>query len=167
MAYLGKRENAILKEQKYVGEDDALGVRERHPGLDNYNIGFNADYNFCNNRNIVNKVAKNAQVSIQRIDARNRAGQEFHVFNVVCDNMTVGQLSKSSSIAKSMEESGQYSLNGYFVSDVYYWTYQDSVLADQRNLRVNGYQTNFASKWSPEARNQGFIFIVSIAGYGK
>ncbi len=167
MAYLGKRENAVLNMLKYAGEDDALGVRERHPGLDNYNIGFNAGYNFVNNRKIVNQVAKNAQVSIQRRDAQTKTGQVFHVFNVVCNNMTVGQLSKSSSIAKAMEESGQYSLNGYFVSDVYYWTYQDSVLADQRNLRVNGYQTDFASKWSPEAREQGFIFIVSIAGYGK
>ena len=167
MAYLGKRENAVLHLQKYAGEDDTLGVRERHPGLDNYNIGYNAGFNFGNNRNIVNHVAKNAPVSIQRRDATSRYGQGFHVFNVVCKGTIVGQLSKSSSIAKAMEESGQYSLNGYFVSDVYYWTYQDSILADQRNLRVNGYQTDYASKWSPEAKQQGYIFIVSIAGYGN
>ena len=167
MAYLGKRENAVLNLQKYVGEDDTLGVRERHPGLDNYNIGFNARFNFGNNRNIVNHVAKNAPVSIQRKDATSRSGQDFHVFNVVCNGTIVGQLSKSSSIAKAMEESGQYSLNGYFVSDVYYWTYQDSILADQRNLRVNGYKTDYAAKWSPEAKQQGYIFIVSIAGYGN
>ena len=167
MAYLGKRENAVLNLQKFAGEDDTLGVRERHPGLDNYNIGFNAGFNFNNNDNIIKYVAKNAPVSIQRKDCTNKFGQRFPVFNVFCNKILVGQLSKSSSIAKAMEESGQYSLNGYFVSDVYYWTYQDSILADQRNLRVNGYQTDFASKWSPEAKKKGFIFIVSIAGYGN
>lgn len=167
MAYLGKRENAILNMQKYTSEDDTLGIRERHPGLDNYNIGYNAGYNFVNNRKIVNQVAKNAPVTIQRRDSVNRYGQAFHVFNVVCNGTVVGQLSKSSSIRRAMEDSGKYSLNGYFVSDVYYWTYQDSVLADQRNLRINGYQTDFAANWSSEARTQGFIFIVSIAGYGN
>lgn len=167
VAYLGKRENAVLNMQKYIGEDETLGIRERNPGLDNYNIGYNADYNYINNRTIVNSIAKNAPVSIQRRDLTNKRGEPFSVFNIVCNGITVGQLSKSSSIARAMKISGQYTLDGYFVSDVYYWTYEDSVLADRRSLRVNGYQTDYASKWSEEAKSKGFIFIVGIAGYGN
>lgn len=67
-------------------------------------------------------------------------------------------------------------LMGFFVSDIFYWTYQDTLEADKRILQE--YNNNpakfnyikplpFASKWCDEARKQGFIFIVDIAGYGK
>lgn len=167
MAYLGHRENAIMSMVKYSGDDTTLGIRERHPGLDNYNIGYNAGYNFRNNSTIVNRVEKNAPVTIQRVDNVDRNGRPFHVYNVVCNGNTVGQLSRSSSIVQSMDDGNIRFLQGFFVSDVFYWTYQDSVLADQRNLRVNGYSTDYASKWCDEAKNQGFIFIVSISGYGN
>ena len=79
----------------------------------------------------------------------------------------VGQLSRSSSIAQRMDDEGIRILKGFFVSDVFYWTYQDSLSTDQRNMRVNGYSTDYASKWCDEAKRQGFIFIVSISGYGN
>ena len=167
MAYLGHRENAIMSMVKYSGDDTTLGIRERHPGLDNYNIGYNAGYNFRNNSTIVNRVEKNAPVTIQRVDNVDRNGRPFHVYNVVCNGNTVGQLSRSSFIVQSMDDGNIRFLQGFFVSDVFYCTYQDSVLADQRNLRVNGYSTDYASKWCDEAKNQGFIFIVSISGYGN
>lgn len=66
-------------------------------------------------------------------------------------------------------------LNGFFVSDVFYWTYQDTLDSDAR--RLDEYQSNpakyhyrtpetYASKWCDEAKRQGYIFIVNIAGYG-
>ena len=164
---MGPRENAVNLMTKYEGDDTSLGIREKHPGLDNYNIGYNAGYNFNNNRTIVNNVEKNAPASIRRHDGVARNGQAFHVYNVVCNGSIVGQLSRSSSIVRAMDEQNIGSLDGFFVSDVFYWTYQDSLLADQRNLRVNGYATDYASKWCDAARQQGFIFIVSISGYGN
>ena len=167
MAYLGPRENAVKVMSKYEGDDTSLGIRERHPGLDNYNIGYNAGYNFRNNKTIVNSVEKNAPVTIQRYDNTDRNGRSFHVYNVICNGQVVGQLSRSSSIAQSMDDEEKRTLKGFFVSDVFYWTYQDSLTTDQRNLRVNGYSTDYASKWCDEAKRQGFIFIVSISGYGN
>lgn len=167
IVYMGPRENALNLMTKYEGDDTSLGIREKHPGLDNYNIGYNAGYNFNNNRTIVNNVEKNAPASIRRHDGVARNGQAFHVYNVVCNGSIVGQLSRSSSIVRAMDEQNIGSLDGFFVSDVFYWTYQDSLLADQRNLRVNGYATDYASKWCDAARQQGFIFIVSISGYGN
>ena len=167
MVYLGPRENAVKRMTKYAGDDTSLGIREKHPGLDNYNIGYNADYNFNNNRTIVNKVEKNAPASIQRHNGIARNGQAFHVYNVVCNGSVVGQLSRSSTIAQAMDDAEIAILNGFFVSDVFYWTYQDSIMADQRNLRVNGYATDFASRWCEAAKKQGYIFIVSISGYGN
>ena len=167
MAYLGPRENAVKVMNKYEGNDISLGIREHHPGLDNYNIGYNAGFNFRNNKTIVNSVGKNAPITIQRYDNTDRNGRAFHVYNVMCNGQIVGQLSRSSSIALRMDDERINRLQGFFVSDVFYWTYEDSLLADQRNLRVNGYSTDYASKWCEDAKEQGFIFIVSISGYGN
>ena len=63
-----------------------------------------------------------------------------------------------------------------FVSDVFYWTYEDTLAADER--RRKDYDLNpwkyghtppepFAKRWCDEAKKQGFVFIVSISGYGN
>ena len=116
-------------------------------------------------------------MAIQRFDRTNRqTGESFSVYEIICGGTTVGQLSKSSTIRQRMQEDRITRLNGFFVSDVFYWTYQDSVDADKR--RQQDYEANpwkynylepenYASRWCEEARKQGFIFIVSISGYGN
>ena len=176
MAYLGKRENAVMNMVKYVGDDISLGICEKNSGLDNYNIGFNAGkYGFGCNSNIVNHVEKNAPVVIRKVERMGVNGA-FQVFNVICNGITVGQLSKSSSIRQTMEEMDKSQLQGFFVSDVFYWTYEDTLAADER--RRKDYDLNpwkyghtppepFAKGWCDEAKKQGFVFIVSISGYGN
>ena len=172
MAYLGTRENAVKKIIKYAGDEISLGIRERHPGLDNYNIGYIAgQYGFRNNTNIVNKVEKNAPIIIQK-----RIAGGYPFYDVKCGTMTVGQLSSSSSIRKTMEKEGISQLNGYFVSDVFYWTFQDTQAADirrQKDSESNPWKYNytqprpFADGWCDDAKKQGFVYIVSISGYGN
>ena len=172
MAYLGKRENAVIHMNKYEGNDSELGIRERHPGLDKYHIGYVAGiYGFRNNTDIVNKVEKNAPVTIQR-----RITGNFTFYDIKCNSITVGQLSRTSSIRKAMEENDISQLKGYFVSDVFYWTYQDTLNTDERRQkeylkdpsRYRYIQPKpFAPDWCEDAKKQGFVFIVSIAGYGN
>ncbi len=176
MAYLGKRENAVMNMVKYAGDDISLGICERNSGLDNYNIGFNAgSYGFGSNRNIVNQVEKNAPVVIRKERKRGQNGA-FTVFNIICNGTIVGQLSKSSSIRQTMEEMDISQLQGFFVSDVFYWTYKDTLAADERRRRdydLNPWKYGytppepFAIRWCEDARKQRFVFIVSISGYGN
>ncbi len=175
-AYLGPREIAVKNLCKYEGDNTFLGIRERHPGLDNYNIGFNADFNFYNNGRIKQYVKNNAPVSIRRRNATDRFGQPFHVYNILCNGLIVGQLSKSSTIAKAMDVEEIDSLNGFYVSDVLYWTYQDTLNSDKRRLEEyqkypERYRYNppvaYASKWCEGAKKQGYIYIVTISGYGN
>ena len=174
IAFLGERENRIIHLQTYEGQDSTLGIREKTPGLDNYNIGYNANYNFENNSKIA-YIEKNAPVSIIRRDSVTKQGKAFHVYDIHCNNDIVGQLSKSSSIVKAMDEKNISFLSGFFVSDIFYWTYQDTLNTD--NKRLNDYRNNpekynyrepneYASNWCEEAKKQGYIFIVSISGYG-
>lgn len=166
VVYKGEREACIEKVMRCKSHEDEWGLRERKSGLENYNIGFNANYNFANNRTIMLNVRKNDPVCVQLECGRTRGGQFFHICNVKHNGITIGQLSQNSSIAKKMKENSIQKLSGYFISEVFYWTYEDTVAADTRIEKENGYNPDYASKWSDAARQQGYIFVVDIAGYG-
>lgn len=178
--YKGDREYAVENMQRFKSNEDQWGIRERKVGLDNYNIGYNAGFNYKNFKEQTNNamgIVKNAPVCIERYDGINNSTKEpFHVYNIKCFGVNIGQLSKSSSVAKAMDDGGLRVLNGFYISDVYYWTFDDTVKSDER--RMAEYLKNpakyryrvpkmYAPEWCEEARNQKFIFIVSIAGYGK
>lgn len=174
--YKGNRERAVENMRRFTSLEDQWGIRERKVGLDNYNIGFNAGYNFNGNKAIAYNVRKNDPVEIRRHRGITINGQQFTTYNITHNGNIVGQLSRRSSIAHRMETDDIELLTGFFVSDVFYWTYQDTVNSDER--RVSEYQSNsetfyyrqpelYASKWCDDARKQGYIFIVNIAGYGK
>lgn len=179
--YKGDREFAVENMQRFASLDDQWGIREREVSLGNYNIGYQAnDYNFSRiklNDWIEKNVQKNAPVYIERYDGINsRTNEPFHVYNIKYSGVNIGQLSKSSSIAKAMDDKNLKTLNGFYVSDVFYWTFEDTEKSDER--RMAEYLQNpgkyryrepemYASKWCAEAKNQGYIFIVNIAGYGQ
>lgn len=165
--YKGEREKAVENMTRFSSLEDQWGIRERKVGLDNYNIGYNANYNFRNNRSIALNVSKNDPLSIQRYRGMTRTGKPFFTFNIIHNGITVGQLSRHSNIVRRMVEDDLNSLSGFFVGDVFYWTYADTVAADERTLRDDGYNPNYASGWSEEAKKQGYIFIVDVAGYGN
>lgn len=174
--YKGNREKAVENMRRFTSLEDQWGIRERKVGLDNYNIGFNAGYNFNGNKAIAYNVRKNDPVEIRRYRGMNRNGQQFTTYNIIHNGSIVGQLSRRSSIVQRMETENKETLTGFFVSDVFYWTYQDTENSDKR--RLSEFQSNpskfyyrqpelYASKWCSEAHDQGYIFIVNIAGYGK
>lgn len=165
--YKGERERAVENMTRFSSLEDQWGIRERKVGLDNYNIGYNANYNFRNNRSIALNVSKNDPLTIQRYRGMTRTGRPFSTFNIVHNSITVGQLSRHSNIARRMEVDDLNSLSGFFVSDVFYWTYADTVATDERAQRDNGYNPDYASGWGEEAKRQGYIFIVDVAGYGN
>ena len=174
--YKGNRERAVENIRRFTSLEDQWGIREKKVGLDNYNIGVNAGYNFNGNKAIAYNVRKNDPVEINQNSHITKNGQQFYTYDIIHNRNIVGQLSKRSSIARRMEAENKKILTGFFVSDVFYWTYQDTVNSDKR--RMSEFQSNpskfyykqpelYASKWCSEAREQGYIFIVNIAGYGK
>ena len=165
--YKGERERAVESMTRFSSLEDQWGIRERKVGLDNYNIGYNAGYNFRSNRSIALNVSKNDPLYIQRYRGLTRTGRPFSTFNIVHNGTIVGQLSRHSNIAQRMETDNLDNLKGFFVSDVFYWTYEDTVAADERAQRDNGYNPDYVSGWGEEAKRQGYIFIVDVAGYGN
>ena len=52
-------------------------------------------------------------------------------------------------------------LSGIFVSEVYVWTWEDTLKYDELH------DTNFQKFWGEPARRKGYIYIVDFAGYAK
>ena len=161
-AYEGTREKAVRQLQTYAGSDEQLGVREKEPGLRNYNLGYNVtDRNYCINNTIGQNIQKNDEVSVVRTCKQSTDGRAYSICSIHHAKGEIGQLSSSSSIKRTMDAQGINRLEGFFVSDIFAWTFEDSKKSDTKN------QTNYSDRWGRQARNKGRVFIIEISGYGK
>ena len=52
-------------------------------------------------------------------------------------------------------------LHGFFVSDIFAWEYEDSVRYDEKH------RTDYSKNWLAAAKEQGYVYIVQISGFGK
>lgn len=153
--YKWKREKAIEKYRLFpTFEDSRLGVTEREANLGNYYLSFPAlSENFRYNQYIWDSVKKDDEVILK--------SDQYGNLYIVHDQKYIGRLSSRSSIQQQIKGTGISSLKGFFISDVFVWRLQDSLDYDAKN------NTNFTERWCPEARKQGYVVLVQIAGFGK
>ena len=138
--------------KRFAGADLQLGIREKEQKLGNYNLGFTTGKNAkAIKKYISHQVKKNDPVSIVR---------ERNGCYILSSDRTqrIGQLSQKSTIAQAMRGQALTELQGFFISDIFCWTLEDTIKSDEKN------GTNYASQWCEEA--EGCAFVVAIAGYG-
>lgn len=153
--YKAERERALSQSSIYLAPDyPALRYTEPKPGLDKYYLSYTAQSRIFENVDsyVLNQIKKDDPVHI----VRDQYGNYFIVHN----GHYIGRLSSRSTIRYRAEEDGKTLLNDFFVSNVFVWTYEDTLASDRAN------NTDFAARWSPEAKQQGYINIVQIAGFG-
>ena len=153
--YKAERERALSQSSIYIAPDyPALRYTEPKPGLDKYYLSYTAQSRIFENVDsyVLNQIKKDDPVHI----VRDQYGNYFIVHN----GHYIGRLSSRSTIRYRAEEDGKPLLNDFFVSNVFVWTYEDTLASDRAN------NTDFAARWSPEAKQQGYINIVQIAGFG-
>ena len=153
--YKAERERALSQSSIYLAPDyPALRYTEPKPGLDKYYLSYTAQSRIFENVDsyVLNQIKKDDPVHI----VRDQYGNYFIVHN----GHYIGRLSSRSTIRYRAEEDGKPLLNDFFVSNVFVWTYEDTLASDRAN------NTDFAARWSPEAKQQGYINIVQIAGFG-
>ena len=152
--YKWKREKAIEKYRLFPTFEDArLGVTEKEANLGNYYLSYPAlSDNFRNNQYIWDSVKKDDEVTLK--------SDQYGNLYVVHNQKYIGRLSSRSSIQQWGKENGASQLKGFFISDVFVWTYQDSLDYDTKN------NTTFTDRWCPEAKQQGYVVLVQIAGFG-
>lgn len=163
--YHAKREKALDNNQMYSIKEEILGYSENQQGLDKYNLGYLVNANFSKNVTIDKEVKRNDAVEI-RLDDNGNA-------NIVWKDNIIGRLSDSSVIKRKMREDKIKALEGFFISEICVWEYMDSVRVDEKNTqdvqnRIPGSRTtNYSGEWSKDARDQGYVYVVNIAGFGK
>lgn len=160
-----EREKSLVNKTIYLAPEDVqskLGITEREPGLDKYNLGYHSNRDFTyNNIGVLNNIKPNSPVIIQKTTVASN-GTTWSAYDIIdtLSNKAIGQLSTNSSIRKQMEKDNINCLTGLFVSDIFAWEYQDSVRYDSEH------QTNYSTRWIQRAKDQGFVYIVQIAGFG-
>ena len=153
--YKAERERALSQNSIYLAPDyPALRYTEPKPGMDKYYLSYTAQSRIFENVDsyVLNQIKKDDPIQI----VRDQNGNYFIVHN----GHYIGRLSSRSTIKFRAEEDGRTLLKDFFVSNVFVWTYEDTLASDKAN------NTDFAARWSPEAKQQGYINIVQIAGFG-
>lgn len=157
-AYRYPREAKVELGQVYMPSED-LQRKLGHSfdqGFDKFNISYTAQ-RFNLHDVIYSQIRKDDRIILER----NSFGDGWNVR--FCDTSgrlyTVGTLSKRENYFMNKACDGVNYVDGLFVSDVYVWRYEDTLRSDETK------GTTFASKWTQEAIQNGYILIVDIAGY--
>lgn len=148
------REKALINHSIYIAPDyKALRYTEPKAGMDKYFLSYTAlgsTFPSINNY-ILNNVKKDDSIEIKV------NGKDYYI---VHNGKYIGRLSSKSNIMMKAQNEGISNLNGFFVSNVFVWTYEDTLNSDKAN------NTDFAKFWCDAAKQNGYIYVVQIAGFG-
>ena len=157
--YKWKRELAIEGGNLFaMPANEDLLYTEKEAGIDKYFLSYTAQNGkFDKDTYIRENVKKDDLVDI----CLTSNGKSFSYEIRHNGGRTIGQLSSKSNIARLCSRDKVSSLRGFFVCDVFIWSYQETVDTDMKN------GTHFAQLWCEQAKQQGYITIVQIAGFGQ
>jgi ATP-dependent DNA helicase RecQ len=162
--YIFKSGREIALENKFVylaPDYPELRYTEKEPGIDKYVLSYSAlGQNFMQiNSYITASVKKNVPVEIYR-EIKRFKGKDYEIFNIIHDNVIIGRLSSKSKLVELMQKNFVYHLTGLFISSIFAYTYKDTLEYDSNN------NANFSKNWCDNAKEQGYVYVVQIAGYG-
>lgn len=163
--FKAQREMALQNKSIYVAPDyEALRYTEPKAGMDKYYLSYIATEDFLKTSKsknlfdetidyILNDIKKDDPIIIKGDYDSNR-------FYIIHNNRKIGRLSSKSNIIERARANNVYNLTGFYVSNVFLWTYEDTIKSDI----LNG--TDFAKKWTTKAKELGYLYVIQIAGFG-
>ena len=129
--YKAQREHALENNQIYLkSESNIPNYTEKDPALDKYVLSFPA---FCNyySKTYFDEIKKGDPVEVCFA-----GGKAFVTHN----GRIIGRLSSHSNILKEMQKNkirnGFSALNGFFVSNIFAWTYEDTLVSDEKKVLI-------------------------------
>ena len=150
--YKGDRERAIEQWNLYLQPNQATVYTEKEPSMEKYFISYTAmDNHFQSNDYIANNVKKDDEVELRR---------QGNYYNIYHGTTSIGCLAKGSDIAKAAEINNINRLQGFRVSDICIWTYEET-------LKAAATGKDFSHLWCENAKKKGYIYVVQIAGFGE
>ena len=156
---------ALQNKSIYVAPDyEALRYTEPKAGMDKYYLSYIATEDFLKTSKsknlfdetidyILNDIKKDDPIIIKGDYDSNR-------FYIIHNNRKIGRLSSKSNIIERARANNVYNLTDFYVSNVFLWTYEDTIKSDI----LNG--TDFAKKWTTKAKDLGYLYVIQIAGFG-
>lgn len=157
-----EREFALKNSSAFSFKKD-VGV-PAEPGISKLNIGWGAKQSNFNSG--VNDYVKNYLKSGDEISIKLsvKAGFEFYEL-IDSNNKIVGQLSqprgnsfeKDYQMQKALRKDG---LRKFVINEIVIFSYEETLRSDEKN------GTTYGADWCPEARKQGYIYLVDFAGFG-
>ena len=154
VAYFGRREQAMRDGNSYVfpnEEINNLGISVPS-GINKYFISWGATEDGNRVFNTIEQTLKFGDV----ITLKKATNNWFLNFN----GSKMGCLSNTVSNRLSSRVNSNTSINGFRVSNIYKWTWEDTTSFDLKN------NANFANSWSEIARQRGYIYLIEFSGYG-
>ncbi len=153
----GEREAALLSQIQYTPDDKVVGQigRPLKDGLKDVNISWGAKA-FCFSGNAAHGILSNNEIGL-RVGAGERVTlirrvNNFGTFYEV-KNSSAQHIATLSQNAVAALTEPKY--DGIYVNEVIVWTEESAATA------------GFADQWCEEARTQGYIYVVALAGYSK
>lgn len=160
--FKSQREFALEKRSIYLAPDyEELRYTEPKAGMDKYYLSYIATEDFLKtskNKNIfdetidyiLNDIKKDDPIIIKGDYGTSR-------FYIIHNDRTIGRLSAKSNIIERARANNVYNLTGFYVSNVFLWTHEDTIKA----AKLKG--MGFAKKWTTKAEE---LYVVQIAGFG-
>lgn len=153
--YKAEREYSLDNNRIYLAPDHkALRYTEVNQSLDKYFLSFSAK------ERLFEQIDSYVQNNIKKDDPVKISKDQYGNYCIMHNGRLIGRLSKNSAIARRANEDNINELSDFYISSVFVWTYEDTTNSDTAN------GTDFTNMWSNNAKNQGYINIVQIAGFG-
>ncbi|UPK70964.1 UvrD-helicase domain-containing protein [Chitinophaga filiformis] len=155
------REIALANNTRYVIPENAnigLGIPIQ-PGIKKLKIGWAAKaFNFNSGVNsYINTSVRSGDFVFVRQKIVPFNGGHFTVYEIVKENTSrpIGELASNANFVNDHQ-----TISGFVVNEVVVWSFDDTCKFDAEN------GTNYSRDWCPEARRQGYIYLVDFAGFG-
>ena len=138
--------------QKQVESNMGVLLEE---GIDKFTLYWGASkYGKGSFQIIKNQVKIGDNVRLKK-SQRSGAGYHFSVWEVLVNEHVIGQLSKN--IPIKLNELNE--IQGFIVSSIYVHTYENTINSETGS--------KFADKWTDQAKERGYIYLIDFSGYGK
>ena len=158
IVYWGLREEALKNSSEQIFNENLFGVSVPS-GLDKHYIAWGAtepgNYIF----NFIQKEMKpGASLSLMKYKT---------YWFLEIDGNKIGCLSKKVSNSLTNKANGSNELTGFVCSNIYKWTYEETLEYDNTHFDENGNTTNYSHAWTETAKQRGYIYLIEFSGYGK
>lgn len=151
-----EREKALINGEPYLFEEekikDKFGLKIKE-GIDKFTMYWSAS-NF--GLNSFEYIRDNVKIGDSIFLNKNPEGA-LTFWYVIHNKQKIAQLSLTM-LGKLI---GLERLSGFVVSSVYVNTYDETKLSDEKN------GTNYADKWTQEAKKRGYIYLIDFSGFGN